>query len=79
MPHSDVVITQFPVCYTVLIQPEHTACRLYLFVEAAEISVLPHAVQDLRCCLYYFRTMSGNSAEWKKHIQYKARLSFVLC
>lgn len=40
-------------------------CRLYLFVEAAEVSVLPHTVQDLRCGLYHFRTMSGNSAERK--------------
>lgn len=39
--------------------------RLYLFVEAAEVSVLPHAVQDLRCCFHHFRTMSGNSAETK--------------
>lgn len=59
----------------VLIQSKNVQlCRRYLFVEAAEVSVLPHAVQDLRCCLYHFRTMSGNSAERKKHIQYKAWL-----
>lgn len=37
----------------------------YLFVKAAQVSVLPHAAQDLRCCFHHFRTMSGNSAEDK--------------
>lgn len=39
--------------------------ELYLFVKAAQVSVLPHAVQDLRCCFHHFRTMPGNSAEDK--------------
>lgn len=49
---------------------------LYLFVEAAEVSVLPHAAQDLGRRLHHFRTMSGNSAQTKCRT-YKARLSFV--
>lgn len=31
----------------------------YLFVEAPQISVLPHAVEDLRCGLDHFRGVSG--------------------
>lgn len=64
--------------FSVFVHPEHTRPRgLYLFVEAAEVSVLPHAVQDLRCCFHHFGTMSRNSAERKRHIQNKARPSFA--
>ncbi len=30
----------------------------YLFIEASQISVLPHAVEDLRCCLHHLRWVS---------------------
>lgn len=47
----------------------------HLLVKTPEVSVLPHAVEDLRCRFHHFGTMSGNSAESKK-TQRKARLGF---
>lgn len=51
---------------------------IYLFVKAAQVSVLPHAVQHLRCRFHHFRTMSGNSAERRKTRENKASLTFVI-
>lgn len=50
---------------------------LYLFVEAAEVSVLPHTAQDLRRSLHHFRTMSGNSVE-RKESTYSIKLDCPL-
>lgn len=35
----------------------------YLLVKAAQISVLPHAAQDLRCCFHHLGRMSGGKEE----------------
>lgn len=37
----------------------------YLLVKAAQISVLPHAAQDLRCRFHHLRRMSGRKGENK--------------
>lgn len=38
----------------------------YLLIKAPEISVLPHATENLRCCLYHFRRVSVREREKRK-------------
>lgn len=43
----------------------------YLLVKAAQISVLPHAAQDLRCCFHHLGRMSGRNEKcWVLFLQF---------